>query len=252
MMTGGARDGEATRRRSVGASLRPVSGHFSLADHAYRLLRTELMEMDVYGGDVDLRLDERTLAERLGISRTPIREAFARLAQEGFVEIRARRGVFVKLKTLDEVLEMVICWAALESMAARLVTEVASDEEIGSLRALGTGHGEHETRADIAEYSSANIRFHQRILALSRCGLLVANADALLQHLYAVRRRAVGENDRASRSVVDHMAIIESIERREGDLAATLVREHTVRLHDHIRATWQERDSTVHAASRGN
>lgn len=245
-------DEKATKRRSVGAGLRPVTESFSLSDYAYRVLRTELMEMDIYGDDVDLRLDERTLAERLGISRTPVREAFAKLAQEGFVEIRARKGVFVKLKTLEEVLEMVVCWAALESMAARLVTEVASDEEIESVRVLGTKHSEHATRADIAEYSGANIRFHQRILELSRCALLVSSAEALLQHLYAVRRRAMGESDRASRSVVDHMAIIESIERREGDLAATLVREHTMRLHDHIRTTWLERDRVARSASRAH
>lgn len=249
-MSSDSSDGKKARPRSFGAGLRPVTGSFSLADHAYECLRTELMEMDVYGGDIDLRLDERTLAERLGISRTPIREALTRLAQEGFVEIRARKGVFVKLKTLEEVLEMVICWAALESMAARLATAVATDEEIASLRVLGTRHGENSARADIAEYSSANIRFHQRILELSRCSLLVSTANGLLHHLYAVRRRAMGEGDRASRSVVDHTAIIESIERRDGDLAATLVREHTLKLHDHIRTTWLERDRVTRAAVR--
>jgi len=236
------------RPRSVGAGLRPVSGRLSLADHAYRRLRTELMEMDVYGGDVDLRLDERTLAGRLGISRTPLREAFTRLAQEGFVEIRARKGVFVKLRTPGEVLEMLVCWAALESMAARLVTEVASDEEIGSLRVLGVQDGGRSTPADIEEYSSANIRFHERILALSQCQLLVTTADVLLRHLYAMRRRAMWEGDRASRSLIDHTAIIDALERRQGDRAATLVREHTMRLHDHVRTTWLEREGSTRTA----
>jgi len=58
--------------------------------------------------------------------------------------------------------------------------------------------------------------------------------------MHAVRRRAIGESDRVSRSVVDHMAIIEAIENREGDLAAMLVRNHTMKLHDHIKNTWQE------------
>ncbi|MFT5897314.1 MAG: DNA-binding GntR family transcriptional regulator, partial [bacterium] len=88
------------------------------------------------------------------------------------------------------------------------------------------------------EYSEANIKFHQRILELSKCSLLKNTADSLLQHMYAVRRRAMREGDRIDRSVVDHMAIIEAIENREGELATMLVRDHTMKLHDHIRKSW--------------
>lgn len=225
---------------SISAKLRPVTANFSLKDHIYGVLRNAIMEMDIYNDDVDLRLDERKLAEQLGISRTPIREALARLEQEGFVEIQPRKGVYVRPKTLEEVLEMIVVWAALESMAARLVTTAASDEEIKTLRALGTKHSSDASRADIAEYSEANILFHQKILQLSGCELLKVTADSLLQHMYAVRRRAMTEGDRVNRSVVDHMAIIEAIENREGDLAAMLVRDHTMKLHDHIYKTWLE------------
>ena len=65
----------------------------------------------------------------------------------------------------------------------------------------------------------------------------------LFEHMYAVRRRAMGENDRATRSVVDHLGIIEALESRDGDVAARLVREHTMRLHDHIRKTWSRLES---------
>lgn len=225
---------------SISAGLQPVATNFSLKDHIHGVLRTAIMEMDIYSDDIDLRLDERQLAEQLGISRTPIREALAKLEQEGFVEIQPRKGVYVKPKTLEEVLEMVVVWAALESMAARLVTQVASDSEIRSLRELGVKHSSDSSRADIAEYSEANIKFHRRILELSQCSLLKETADGLLQHMYAVRRRTMREGDRVSRSVVDHMAIIEAIEKRDGDLAAMLVRDHTMKLHDHIRKTWLE------------
>ena len=223
---------------SIGANLRPVAANFSLKDHIYDVLRTAIMEMDIYSEDVDLRLDERQLAEQLGISRTPIREALAKLEQEGFVDIKPRKGVYVKPKTLDEVLEMVVVWAALESMAARLVTQVATDAEIKTLRELGVKHNDDSNRAEIEEYSEANIKFHQRILELSKCSLMENTANNLLQHMHAVRRRAMHEGDRIERSVVDHMAIIEAIENREGELAAMLVRDHTMKLHDHIRKSW--------------
>jgi len=225
-------------QQSIGVQLRPVDTNFSLKGHTYAVLRAAIMDMDIYDEDIDLRLDERQLAEQLGISRTPIREALAKLEQEGFVEIQPRKGVYVKPRTLEEVLEMVVVWAALESMAARLVTTLATDDEIRTLRELGVKHSSDSNRADIAEYSEANILFHQRILELSKCALLKETADGLLQHMYAVRRRAMREGDRVNRSVVDHMAIIEAIENREGDLAAMLVRDHTMKLHDHINKTW--------------
>ena len=104
------------------------------------MLRAAIMEMDIYSPDANLRLEERQLAEQLQISRTPVREALAQLEREGFVEIKPRKGVFVRPKTLPEVLEIVTVWAALESMAARLVTQVATDQQLSSLRKLGVKH----------------------------------------------------------------------------------------------------------------
>ena len=78
--------------------------------------------MDVYRSRDDIRLDERKLAQDFGISRTPVREAMAQLESEGFVRSVPRRGIYVVRKTKREVIEMITAWAALESMAARLIT----------------------------------------------------------------------------------------------------------------------------------
>jgi DNA-binding GntR family transcriptional regulator len=94
------------------------------------------------------------------------------------------------------------------------------------------------TKAELSEYSEANIKFHQMILELSGSELLRSTADGLLMHMHVVRRRAMGEGDRASRSVADHMGIIEALEARDAELASRLVREHTMRLHDHIDERW--------------
>jgi DNA-binding GntR family transcriptional regulator len=232
---------------SIAAKLKPVAINFTLKDHIYKVLRDAILDMNIYAEDADLRLDERGLAERLGISRTPIREALARLSQEGLVDIQPRKGVFVKRKSLDEILEMIVVWAALESMAARLATANASDAEIASLRALALKYSEQDAGAAIGEYSEANIKFHQRILELSKCSMLKSVADGLFQHTFAVRRRAMGEADRARRSVVDHMGIIEALERRDTDLAERLVREHTMKLHEHVRRTWTELENMTRA-----
>lgn len=219
--------------------LTPVDGSFSLKEHIYGVLKQSIMDLDIYNPAANLRMDERTLAEKLGISRTPIREAIMRLEQEGFVEIQPRRGVFIKRKSLNEILEMITVWAALESMAARLACAEATDAEIAELRRIGARYTKDKAKANISEYSEANIEFHLCILGLSKCTMLQEIAEGLFTHLKAVRRKGLADRTRADRSVVDHMNIIEAIEERDADLAADLVREHTLRLHDYIRRSWK-------------
>src|SRR3546814_18865141 len=82
----------------------------------------------------------------LGGSRTPSREASNRLEQEGLVRSVPRKGVFVVRKTKAEILEMIVVWAALEGMAARLITLHASDAEIATLRAMSATFERSEER----------------------------------------------------------------------------------------------------------
>ena len=219
-------------------NLKPVDGSFSLKEHIYDVLKNSIMELDIYDGETNLRMDERSLAEQLGISRTPIREAIMRLEQEGFLEIQPRRGVYIRRKSLDEILELVTVWAALESMAARLACEQATDAEIIELRRIGTEFTPGGAKAHIGEYSETNIEFHLHILRISKCRMLEELAAGLFTHLKAVRRKALRDTARAEDSVVDHMNIIEAIETRDADLASDLVREHTLRLHEYLRRTW--------------
>ncbi len=224
--------------------LQPIDTSVTLKDHIYERMRAAILGMDIYGAGVDLRLDERSLADQLGVSRTPLREVLIRLEQEGLLAVKPRRGIFVQRKTLAEILEMIVAWAALESMAARLAAEAASEAEIASLREMAAKYSLTSQGADIAEYSDDNIRFHQRILDISHCKLLGVMAEGLFVHMHAVRRRAMGEEDRVAKSVVDHMGIIEALEARDSPLAADRVRDHTMRLHDHVRQFWRAAEQT--------
>ena len=166
---------------------KPIENTFSLKGHIYETLREGITSMNIYADDAELKLDERQLSEQLGISRTPIREALARLEQEGLVTVIPRRGVFIVRKTRKEILEMITLWAALESMACRLITEKASDEEIASLRKIFTSFENGQVQAHIDEYSDRNIQFHQKILELSGCTLLKETADRLFLHMKGIQ-----------------------------------------------------------------
>ena len=220
----------ATARLAV----RPIDTSISLKDKIYDALRESVTSMNIYESSEELRLDERQLAEDLGVSRTPLREAIARLEQEGFVRTVPRRGVFVVRKTKQEIIEMITVWAALESMAARLLTQRASDDEIATLRRMFSTFENEQVQAKIDEYSETNIQFHQTILQLSRCDLLNQMAANLFVHMRRIRRQTIGEDDRVRRSIKDHMRIIEALEARDADLAERLVRQHALDLAAHV------------------
>src|SRR5262245_29964263 len=106
----------------------PMVSPASFKSRAYTALKNVIVSLDVYRQRSEVRLDERRLAQDFGISRTPVREAMAQLEREGFVRSVPRRGIYVVRKTKREVIEMITAWAALESMAARLITEHAGGD----------------------------------------------------------------------------------------------------------------------------
>jgi DNA-binding GntR family transcriptional regulator len=225
-----ARDVASTAR----PRLEPIDTSFSFKNKAYAALKSVIAGMDVYGSGTEIRLDERSLAQEFGISRTPVREAMAQLEREGFVRTLPRRGVYVVRKTRREVIELITAWAALESMAARLITENASDDEIASLRRVSAAFDNGQVRAHLDEYSEANIEFHQALIRLSRNSVLIDLAENLFTHMRMIRRKTIGEKDRADRSIRDHMHIIEALEARDTVRAEKLVRDHALGLAEHV------------------
>jgi DNA-binding GntR family transcriptional regulator len=212
----------------------PLSESLSLKARAYDALKAAIMNMNIYAPGAELRLDERDLSLRFGISRTPLREALAQLDSEGLVRIAPRRGIFIVRKTKAEILDMITVWAALESMAARLATQVASDDDIKRLHALVNVFSTDEVAAKMGEYSDANIAFHQAIIGLGKCPLLTKLTDDLFFHVRAIRQRTIVEQDRARRSILDHKEIVNALEERHTERAERLVREHTLKLRDHV------------------
>src|SRR5690349_14128273 len=212
----------------------PIDSRETFKDKAYAALRNVIMSSDIYRSRTDIRLDERQLAQDFGVSRTPVREAMAQLEREGFVRSVPRRGIYVVRKTRSEVIEMIAAWAALASMAARLITENASDADIASLRRMFATFENGQLRAHLDEYSETNIEFHQTIIRMSGNSVLIALAENLFTHMRMIRRKTIVEKDRIERSISDHMNIIEALEARDTARAEELVRNHALGLADHV------------------
>src|ERR1700722_19441695 len=214
--------------------LRPLDANVSIVDQAYMALKGAIVDADIYGHREEIRLDERQLSRALGVSRTPIREAMTLLEQEGFLRTIPRRGVFIVRKTKKEIIEIIQVCAALESMAGRLATTNASDEQIAALRHLFDEFHSSAPSEHLHEYSDANIAFHQAIINLSGSQLMSKTIENLFVHVRAIRRMTISQKDRASRSIADHMRIIQALERRDTELAERLVRQHSLDLAAHV------------------
>lgn len=215
-------------------TLRPIDTSASFRNQAYAALKQAIADADVYAQREEIRLDERQLSQALGVSRTPIREAMSLLEQEGFLRTVPRRGVFIVRKTKKQIIEMIEMWAALESMAARLATINASDDEIAGLRHMFDEFRTTKPAEHLEEYSDANIAFHQAIIRLSGSHLMGKTIDNLFIHVRAIRRMTISQRDRAARSIRDHMQIIKALEERDTERAERLVRQHSLDLAAHV------------------
>ena len=224
---------ESVRIAAGQLALTPINS-MSLRDQAYTLLKDAIAGTDIYSQRQPLRLDERELMQALGVSRTPIREALSILEQEGFVRTLPRRGIFIVRKSKREIIEMIQVWAALESMSARLATLHASDAEIAKVRHLFDEFQNSPPAEHIGEYSDANITFHQMIIRLGGSQLIEDLTRNLFIHVRAIRKATISQDNRAARSIIDHLKIIEALERRDTELVERLTRQHTLDLAAHV------------------
>lgn len=215
--------------------LAPFAAEPNFKMRIYATLKQAIANMDIYTTTEDTWLDERQLAERLGVSRTPIREAIAMLDQQGFVKSIPRRGIVVLRKTKHEVIEMIQVWAALEGMAARLISLNASRKDIDQLRSIFEKfHDGHRPADYLSEYSEANIQFHQTLIKMSGSKVLQDMTENILLHVRGIRKITIGRDERASQSIRDHLGIIDALEKRNTEVAERLCRDHTLGLADYV------------------
>jgi len=236
-----ARPTRANPMADADIAIMRIAPETSFKTKAYDALKDAILKMDIYASPDPVMLDERALSERLGVSRTPIREAIAMLEQDGFVKTVPRRGIVVVRKSKTEVVDMIRAWAALESMAARLITTIARKKDISALRNYFKDFGKDRLPQDhVEEYSRANIAFHQAVLALSESQVLVDMTNDILLHVRGYRQLTIGREERLAKSLPEHLAIIAALEERDTELAEKLSRDHTLGLAAYVEAHGDE------------
>jgi DNA-binding GntR family transcriptional regulator len=200
-----------------------------MAANATKRLRDEIENEIVSGlllpGD---RLDEVSLAERYGVSRTPIREALHSLEASGLIETRPRRGAVVVEIGPDRLFEMFEVMAELEALCARRAARRLTESDQRELLATHEACGAAQRAADSDRYYYDNEHFHFAIYAASHNIFLAEQARALHRRLKPYRRLQLRVRNRLSTSYREHEEVIEALTAGDGELAASRLRAHVI------------------------
>jgi len=193
----------------------------SSAAEAYSLLLGDIEDGNLPPGT---RLRETELAERLSISRTPVREALKRLELQGLVEHEPHHGAVVASLEYGQVTEMYLLREVLEGTAARLAAQHATATEIGVLqRMVDSDRALIEQPRRLAQ---TNRRFHQQVRDTARNRYLGSALEALRLSLALLAGTTLGAPGRAAQSVEEHGAIVARIAARDPDGAEQAARQH--------------------------
>ncbi len=191
------------------------------------MIARELEDLIFAGEFTDgARLDEVRLAERFGVSRTPIREAFQKLSLSGMVEQLPRRGVFVRHPGPVELMEMFEVMAELEAACGRLAARRISDPALVQLHEANRKCREALDAGEAETYYAENEVFHFLIYSQSGNKFLEEETRRLHRRLKPYRRKQLLLRGRMKQSMAEHEAVLKALEEGDGDKVAETLRPH--------------------------
>jgi DNA-binding GntR family transcriptional regulator len=186
-------------------------------------IENEILMGSLRPGD---RLDELSLAERFGVSRTPVREALVQLASAGLVDVHPRRSAVVAQVSAARLVEMFEVMAELEGMAGRLAARRHTQADLDRLLRAHKACREAANRGDSDAYYYENEEFHHAIYAASHNDFLVEQCAALHRRLKPYRRLQLRVRNRVMTSLSEHDTVVEAITRFDADRAQAALQSH--------------------------
>lgn len=239
-------DGSADQ---IASSLSPITvDSFSpVREAVFARLRQAILSGELAAGS---RLVERELAEQLGVSRTPVREAFRKLEQEGLVAQFGRRNLIVRELSVEEVREILAIRAVLEGLAAELAAQRARPEQLAAFGSLLERMETALAAGDTAELGVLNERFHGTLYAAAGSRRLSGMLDGLREQAGMFAQRGYRVPGRAARAVAEHRSIVAAIAGRDPEAAQRAAQQHVWRSEDNLVAGLPAtRDATTHDAA---
>ncbi|MDF1526090.1 MAG: GntR family transcriptional regulator [bacterium] len=199
--------------------------HQTLREQIVSSLRDSIIKGELNPGQ---KLTEPELAKKLGISRTPIREAFRQLESEGFLTVIPRRGAVVSRITRKDIGDFYDLKSLLEGYAARIAAEKITEKEIEKLRKINEQLAVLAEKDDVDGFFFKNEEFHNTFISYCGNEKLLEFHKHLVQRFMRFRLGALSVPGRLLASVKQHRNIIKALEEKDGPLAETVVLEHAL------------------------
>lgn len=199
----------------------------SLADQAYLHLRQEIITCRL---PPESEVSEHDLAKRLGMSKTPVHEALARLAMEGFVEIVPRRGSRIKPVTIKDINDLFVARLALESKAASLAAIHITEQQLNELDKLAKASYTKQEEASIDYFIEANKNFHIAVAEASGNPRLVALITSLLEEsarFFYIGARMRDVSDLNMETNQEHNQIVQVLRKHDSAATHDIILKHT-------------------------
>lgn len=197
--------------------------HPTLREKILETLRDAIISGNISSGS---RVSEPELAERFGISRTPIREAFRQLASEGYLTIRPRKGAVVTAYTPKDISEFYAIKSILEGYAARLACSRLSDKDIDRLEQINAKLSELSAQGDVKQFFKTHNDFHDLFIKAADNEKLREMISTLVNRFQRLRLTSLSLPGRMDISMQEHKKIISAFRNRDCDQAELLVREN--------------------------
>ncbi|NHN84947.1 FCD domain-containing protein [Acetobacter musti] len=205
------------------------------ATHAEKI--REQLEREVASGHLlpGTRLDESEIAERFGVSRTPVREAFRLLAANEMVELKGRMGATVRKPSAQTVIEMFQVMAELEGLCARLAARRITPELRSRIEQIHTALTDASRESDVDVFYDINQAFHEAIYEAAGSHYLAEQTRRLRNRTAAYRRRVTFQPNRFASTIDEHRRVMEAIFSHNEEEAHSTMRDHVNLLSDDMR-----------------
>jgi DNA-binding GntR family transcriptional regulator len=197
--------------------------HATLGEETYSNLKQMILTGKYQPGQ---RLIYDQVSKELGVSQTPLKEAFLRLQKEGLVVIIARKGTYVRQFTMSDIAEFYQIREMLEGLSARLACEHVTEADIKNLRKLCDRIKYCIDKGDVAQCLKMDIRFHEEIVRISgNYRLQEIMHSFVLTNLFSIAGKGRTYIDHGSEVIKDHLEVIDALKNRNGILAERVMRE---------------------------
>jgi phosphonate utilization transcriptional regulator len=213
------------------------------------LVEKELERM-ILAGDLPAggKLNESSVAELLGVSRGPVREAFRALEASGLVRLEKNRGVFVRQISVEEADEIYEVRAALDEFVGRRLAQTATADDVSDLRARVERMERAAAKGDVDAYVAANLQFHDRLVELTRNEKLLATYRRLVNELHLYRRATLAQSGTLPVSTREHREIVDRIAAGQAVAAGRALFDHVMASRERMHRTRAATHQTARAA----